>query len=188
MNTDHHKRVDARRNALAVIDAARTLFAQKGVDVSMEELGRAAGVGKGTLYRHYPTRDHLYAAVSKDRFDRLAIEATALLGDADDAYTALTQWLREYERGAQQYRGLRAVLGAGIANEGSAIFADCAPMKQQAGLLLKRAQDAGQVRNDIEITDLLSMIAALPEQFRHADGTSPLLEIVLQGIATTPSA
>lgn len=57
MSTERPLRADARRNALAVIEAARTLFAENGVDVPMEEVGRAAGVGKGTLYRHFPTRE-----------------------------------------------------------------------------------------------------------------------------------
>jgi AcrR family transcriptional regulator len=188
MTADRPIRADARRNALAVIEAARTLFAENGVDVPMEEIGRAAGVGKGTLYRHFPTRDHLFAAVSRDGFRRLTAEAESFLAESGDAWIALVDWLRDYDRSAQQYRGLRAVVSAGIADEGSAIFMDCAPMKERVGTLLRRAQEAGQVRDDIEITELLSLVAALPERFRDTDGSSRLLEFVLRGIATTPDA
>lgn len=187
MSTERPLRADARRNALAVIEAARTLFAENGVDVPMEEVGRAAGVGKGTLYRHFPTRDHLFAAVSRARFERLTDEAEAYLVKPGDAHAALVGWLRDYDRSAQEYRGLRAVVSAGIADENSAIFTDCVPMKERAGRLLARAQEAGQVRGDIEITELLSLVAALPEQFRAADGSSRLLEVVLRGIVATPS-
>jgi AcrR family transcriptional regulator len=175
-------RADARRNALAVIDAARTLFRERGVDIAMEEIGRAAGVGKGTLYRHFPTRDHLLAAVSRDRFDRLTAEADSMLEDAEDPRSALNDWLRDFDRSAQEYRGLRAAVSEGIANSGSAIFTDCAAMKQRAARLLERAQAVGQVRVDIDITPLLSLVAGLPEQFRGEDGASQLLDIVLRGL------
>ncbi|MDH6170775.1 AcrR family transcriptional regulator [Variovorax boronicumulans] len=148
---------------------------------------RAAGVGKGTLYRHFPTRDHVFAAVSRDRFSRLTAEAEALLQESGDAYAALQEWLRDYDRSAQQYRGLRAVVSAGIADEGSAIFADCGPMKVRAGTLLERAQEAERVRRDVDITELLSLIAALPEQFRDPDGSSRLLDVILRGIAVGAS-
>jgi hypothetical protein len=80
------------------------------------------------------------------------------------------------------------VVSAGIADEGSAIYSGCVPMKERAGILLRRAQDAGQVCGDIEITELLSLVAALPERFRSSDGSSRLLEIILRGIAVAPSA
>jgi AcrR family transcriptional regulator len=186
MTTDRPLRADARRNALAVIAAARELFAEGGVDVPIDEIGKAAGVGKGTLYRHFQTRDHLFAAVSRDRFDRLAAEAEASLAEAGDSRAALIAWLRDFDRSAQEYRGLRGVVSVGIADEGSAIFTDCAQMKARAGGLLERAQEAGLIRADIDITELLSLVAALPDRFRDADGSSRLLEIVIRGIAIDP--
>jgi AcrR family transcriptional regulator len=177
-------RADARRNALAVIDAARTLFAERGVDVPMEDVGRAAGVGKGTLYRHFPTKDHLIAAVSRDRFDRLTTAADGLAAEFPNPVDALRAWLVDYDRSAQEYHGLRAVESAGIADEASAIFTDCAPMKDRAGTLLAAAQATGQVREDVDITPLLSLVASLPEGFRTEEGSSQLLPIILRGIAT----
>jgi AcrR family transcriptional regulator len=182
VSTERALRSDARRNAEAVIDAARSLFAEKGVDVPMEQIGRAAGIGKGTLYRHFPTKDHLLAAVSRGRFDRLRAEADSLISDNGDPLSALTQWLCDFDRSAQHYRGMRAIVSVGIADEGSAIFADCSAMTERAGTLLRKAQETGQVRQDIAITELLSMVAALPERFRDEDGSSRLLEIVLRGI------
>ncbi|MDX6263693.1 MAG: hypothetical protein QOH84_5381, partial [Kribbellaceae bacterium] len=75
----------------------------------------------------------------------------------------------------------------GIADEGSAIFTDCAQMKARVDSLLKRAQEAGLIRSDVDITELLSLVAALPDRFRDADGSSRLLEIVLRGIAIDPA-
>lgn len=183
MSTGRALRADARRNIETVIEAARTLFAEQGVDVPMEQIGRAAGIGKGTLYRHFPTKEHLVAAVSRDRFDRLAASAGARMHGSDRPRDALVAWLREYDRDAQRIRGLRAVISDGIADEGSALFTDCQPMKEQAGALLRRSQQAGEVRDDVEITELLSAIAALPESFRDADGASRLLDLILRGLA-----
>ncbi|MFE7507711.1 TetR/AcrR family transcriptional regulator [Promicromonospora sp. NPDC057488] len=183
MASDRPLRADARRNALLVIEAARTLFAERGVDIPMEDVGRAAGVGKGTLYRRFPTKDHLIAAVSRDRFDRLTAAAGELAAEFPDPVDALGAWLRDYDRSAQQYRGLRAVESAGIADAGSAIFTDCAPMKERAGVLLAAAQAVGGVRADVEITPLLSLVASLPDAFRAPDGSSLLLPVVLRGIA-----
>lgn len=183
MTPERPQRADARRNALAVIEAARSVFTEHSVDVPMEEIGRVAGVGKGTLYRHFPTRDHLLAAVSRDRFDTLRAEADELLSQEGDPFSALVRWLRDYDRSAQQYRGMRAVVSDGIADEGSALFTDCAPMKASAQTLLERAQEAGQARSDISITELLSMIAALPERYRDPGQSSTLLDVVLRGIA-----
>lgn len=181
MSIDRPLRADARRNAEAVVNAARRLFQEQGTGVPMEVIGREAGIGKGTLYRHFPTKDHVVAAVSRDRFDRLT-EAADALGGAKDPMAAFVDWLRDFDRSAQRYRGLNAVVSDGIADEASVISANCSPMKASARTLLQRAQEAGQARTDIEITELLSMIAALPEQFRDEDGSSRLLDIVIRGI------
>lgn len=183
MSRDRALRADARRNADAIIEAAQAVFTEKGVDVPMEEIARAAGVGKGTLYRHFPTKDHVFAAVSHERFSRLTSDGEALLAEANDPLEAFIKWLRDYDRSAQRYRGLRAVVSTGIADETSAIFVDCAPMKEVARQLLKRTQDTGQARRDIDITELLSLIAALPERFRDEAGSSRLLDVILWGLA-----
>lgn len=183
MTPERPLRADAARNARAVIDAARALFAEYGVGVAMEQIGKAAGIGKGTLYRHFPTKDHLLAAVSRDRFDRLTASAESLITESTDPMDALAEWLRDFDRSAQRYRGMRAVLSEGIADEGSAIFADCRAMTSRVDALLEHAKEAGRAREDVEVTSLLSMVSALPERFRHDDGSSDLLDIVIRGIS-----
>lgn len=184
MSSERAPRVDARRNAEAVIEAARTLFAERGVDVPMEQIGKAANLGKGTLYRHFPTKDHLLAAVSRDGFARLTASAESLIAAAEKPIEALNEWLRDFDRSAHGYRGMRSAISDGIADTGSAIFAECAAMTERADALLRYAQRAGQARRELEIRPLLSMIAALPERFRDDRGGSQLLEVVLRGIST----
>ena len=97
------RRADAQRNHDAVLAAARAVFAQAGIDAPMEDVARAAGVGKGTLYRRFPTREHLFAAILQDRVDELDASAQGAL-DAPDVWRALSEWLELYDRCATGYR------------------------------------------------------------------------------------
>jgi AcrR family transcriptional regulator len=174
-------RADARRNRDQVLATAHALFALRGVEVPMEDIGRAAGVGKGTLYRHFPTRDDLYAAVSRQRFDPLR-ERAAELARSDDPWAALSQWLAAYDASAHAYRGLSARLAEGLEHEESAVAQACAPLCDEAEVLLERAQEHGDVADDLGIVQLLAMVSGLPDGMRDPDGRSELLPIVLRGI------
>src|ERR1700746_2384074 len=92
-------RADARRNHDAILAAAKSVFAQAGTDAPMEDVARAAGVGKGTLYRRFPTREHLFAAILQDRVDELEASAQRALA-APDVGQARGQWLGVDGRGA----------------------------------------------------------------------------------------
>src|SRR3954451_5950498 len=92
-------RADAQRNYDALLAGGKILFARFGVDAPFEDVAREAGVGQGTLYRHFPTRDHLFVAILQERVDFLDAKATELL-DAPDAWQALTEWLRLFDQSA----------------------------------------------------------------------------------------
>src|ERR1700751_6333794 len=100
-------RADAQRNHDAVLAAAKAVFAQAGTDAPMEDVARAAGVGKGTLYRRFPTREHLFAAILQDRVDELDVSARRAL-DAPDAWRALREWVGVYDRWSAAYPGMSA--------------------------------------------------------------------------------
>ena len=137
-------RADAQRNHDAVLAAAKAVFAQAGTDAPMEDVARAAGVGKGTLYRRFPTREHLFMAIMKERVDDLDARAKQFL-DAPDAWSALTEWLRLYDRSATDYLGMSARVGNWLADEDSPVAAACAPMKKSFGRLYRRAQREADV-------------------------------------------
>jgi AcrR family transcriptional regulator len=181
---DAHLRADARRNREQVLAAARVIFAERGADVPMEDIGRAAGVGKGTLYRHFPTREHLCAAVSGERFDALE-ERAAALAESDDPWIALVDWLAEYDVTAHRYRGLGAREADALGDDGSAIAVASHPMREQAEVLLARAQAEGVVAPEVRIVPLLTMVSGLPDGLRGGDGASELLPIVVRGIRAT---
>src|SRR5690606_31525652 len=111
-------RADARRNYERLIETARTAFAEHGTDASLDDIAKRAGVGSGTLYRHFPTRDALLHAVLRDRIDGLLAHADELLSepahDPEDearcAEAALDRWLRTYLAGAATPRGTSTVI------------------------------------------------------------------------------
>src|SRR5258705_5341301 len=103
-------RADAQRNHDAVLAAAKAVFAQAGTDAPMEDVARAAGVGKGTLYRRFPTREHLFAAILQDRVNELDASAQRAL-DAPDVWRALSERLGLDDRVGPQYPGIQARAG-----------------------------------------------------------------------------
>jgi AcrR family transcriptional regulator len=173
-------RADARRNYAAVIEAGRAAFAEHGVDASMDDIARAAGVGKGTLYRHFATKDHLIAAVLTEHFQRLTAEAASLV-DADDPASAVGTWLAEFDRGPLS-PGLRGRLRALLNDPDATVQQACGPMRDQFAVLLERAQRAGAVRPELDAPAVLDLVASLPPRDRAADGSSPYLPVILRGI------
>lgn len=174
-------RADAQRNYDAILAAARAVFRQAGADAPMEDVARAAGVGQGTLYRRFPTREHLFAAILQDRVDELDASARRLLG-AVDVWRALREWLDLYDRCAAGYRGMSARVGASLSDGGSAVGTMCGPMKESFARLFGRAQQEVPLRRDLTSTQLLAMVSSLPKD--PATGLTPpaYLRVVLDGL------
>jgi AcrR family transcriptional regulator len=174
-------RADARRNYEALLEAGRAVFARSGADFPFEQVARQAGVGQGTLYRRFPTREHLLVAIMKDCVDVLDAQARELL-DAPDPWQALVQWLRFYDQSATEYGGLSARIGDSLAEDGSPMADACAPMRASFRLIYDRARREGIVRSDVTADQVLAMVSALPEHPRSAAATNPYLDIVLRGL------
>ncbi|WP_416963937.1 TetR/AcrR family transcriptional regulator [Streptomyces sp. Agncl-13] len=153
-------RADARRNYERLLAEARVSFAAHGTDASLEDVARRAGVGIGTLYRHFPNRQSLMSAVFEDAVGELLARSRELR-DAPQPCVALVSWLREMVAHASEYRGLSRALMA-VAHDGTSALARCSdPIREAGGALLCRAQDAGDVRGDVEIGDLLQLTHAI---------------------------
>jgi AcrR family transcriptional regulator len=161
------RRADARRNIERLIAAAREAFAAHGPNASLDDIARAAGVGAGTLYRHFPTRLALFEAVYRDSVERLCADGERLAATESPA-DALIDWLQGFVTVVSQKRGLAAALTEeGRASE---FFTECHSMINATGAgLLDRAKAAGAVRDDVPLGDLLKMAKA----FAHAAETSP---------------
>ncbi|MGW5651085.1 TetR/AcrR family transcriptional regulator [Streptomyces humi] len=179
-------RADARRNHDRLLAEARTVFAEHGTDASLEDVARRAGVGIGTLYRHFPNRHALMSAVFEDAVDELLARARALRA-APDPCRALLTWLREVVTHAAAYRGLsRALMSASSAGSASALSRCGTPMREAGTALLTRAQQAGTVRTDVEIGDLLQLTHAIALAGEESPGdpdlADRLLSLTLRGL------
>jgi len=176
------KRTDARRNYEALLEAGREIFITRGAEAAFDEVAARAGVGKGTLYRHFPSREHLAAGILSRDFTRLADSADALIASDVEPYQALITWLEEFDETPMRYPGIRPYLEAGITSADTPVSTACSPMKHGADTLLRRAQETGAVRSDIQTNGLLAMIAAVPGELRSA-GKNPYLDLLLRGLA-----
>ncbi|MFC4243202.1 TetR/AcrR family transcriptional regulator [Gryllotalpicola reticulitermitis] len=173
-------RADVRRNRAALLEAGRALFERDGADMVFEDVARSAGVGKGTLYRHFPTRDHLVAALLVATFEHLA-EAADELREQREPWEAYASWLALFDRMPAPYRGLQARLVAALQDDASVIAVACQPMKDAFGRLFARVQEAGLVRADLRAADLLSVVSGLPQGLRTPDAPHPYLPVILDG-------
>ncbi|MGH3637648.1 MAG: TetR/AcrR family transcriptional regulator, partial [Mycobacterium sp.] len=178
--TDKPLRADARRNYDAILTSAKEIFACEGTGAALEEVARAAGVGQGTLYRHFPTRDHLFVAILRERVDQLETRAGELLG-SDDPWSALVEWLRLFDQTSSRYRGLSLYIGRRLQDDDSPVAAACAPMKARFVELFDRARRQRAVRDDVAPAQVLALIGALPKDAAgHTD--PPLFDVAIAGL------
>jgi AcrR family transcriptional regulator len=182
MVTVRPQRADARRNYERVVAAAHEVFAEEGPEASLNEIARRAGVGPGTLYRHFPTRHALLTAVLRDRIEALCGRADELLA-AESPDTALAEWLRAFLAHARSGQGLGSALMTAGPDE---LGFDCHQrIRDAAAGLLTNAQRAGTARADLEPGDLLQLVVGIAlTTTRPADPDEPtrLLDLVLDAI------
>jgi len=182
-------RVDAQRNHERVLDAADALFTAEGATASTGHVAARAGVGVGTVYRHFPTKAALLDAVVARRLDRLASEAERLAA-VDDAGAAFDRFFRKV--------GLWAATGELLAEaftgEGSGVDGSRARFERAVEALLARAQAAGAIRGDVLAADVLALFAgatrvAVPAGRPADDGRDPALplDVMLQGLRPPPA-
>jgi AcrR family transcriptional regulator len=159
-------RADAARNRQALLTAAADSFARHGVSASLDEMARAAGVGPGTLYRHFPTRDQLVHAVIDDGLCALRDHGESLL-QASDPVAALVEWLEAYISQGSVYDGLPGAL-ADVASAGEDVRG-CRSARQAGARLIARAVAHGAIRPDVEVDDILDLAAGIAWVGRLAD-------------------
>jgi AcrR family transcriptional regulator len=184
-------RADARRNRAQILAAAVELFADKGVAVPVDDIARKACVGVGTLYRHFPTKEALFEAVLVSRISELTAKAKAL-AESDDPGRALFDFLQRMVREATAKRDLLDAL-AGIEVNVKALGRE---LELAVGDLLRRAQEAGAVRVDVGIVDLMHLVMGgcvfdSRSPSHHDEGCSGdrLLAVVCDGLrVSTPAS
>jgi AcrR family transcriptional regulator len=160
-HTSPRKRADARRNERALLDAAAAVFVVSGVEAPVRDIAAAAGVGMGTIYRHFPTRADLIIAVYRHQVDACAEAGPALLATGSTPHAALTQWVGLFVDFLVTKHGLAAALQSDNARFEAlhAYFLDrLVPVCAQ---LLDAAAASGEIRPDIDAYGLLRAIGNL---------------------------
>ncbi|MET9292157.1 TetR/AcrR family transcriptional regulator [Streptomyces sp. NPDC003077] len=150
-------RADARRNRALVLQAAQVAFEEEGLGVPIGEIARRAGVGAGTVHRHFPSKEALFRAAVADRV-RLFVDTARELADVDDPGGVFFRYLSSVVRLTARNRALCEALEA----SGTGGFAPSPAMEREfgeaLGVLLRRAQEAGAVRKDVLVTDVRTLL------------------------------
>lgn len=180
-------RADARRNRARVLEAAESVFAAKGTGAPTEEVARVAGVGIGTVFRHFPTKEALLEAVLFARLHRFVDEAEAVVAqhsaDPGDAFFSfLTSWIEMSSAKNAYFEALTAA-GVSVPPTKSVIGVR---LLDALGVLLGRAQDAGAVRKDLVPNELITVIIGVAKAAEHAGPDARLrdhaIEILFDGL------
>jgi AcrR family transcriptional regulator len=184
------QRADARRNREAVITAAKKLFADEGLDAQMPDVAKVAKVGVGTVYRHFPTKEDLIAALAADRFERLAEKAREGIA-AEDPWEGLCEFIRFAARIQADDRGLCEVMGS--RPEVMNVSALAVGLDELCDQLIRRAQRSGDLRKDLDWEDIPMIACSLgritPAETGPAVGRWPrLVEILIDGLRAPGSS
>lgn len=177
-------RADARRNREKLLSTALELFMERGPDVSMDAVAKAAGVGAGTLYRHFPTREALIEAAYLSELIRLEEGARELLAahPADEALALWTEMFLEY---AQTKRGMAGALQSVVASGGDPYRESRGRIVGAVSLIVESGQAAGVLRSDVDAEDVVRAVVgvfSIPADDEWAERARTLLRIVLDGL------
>lgn len=181
-------RADADRNRRRLIETAKDAFTEAGPNVSLEEIARRAGVGIGTLYRHFPTRDALLAEVYRHALRQLADAAPRLLA-GHPPIEALRNWMRLFVDYLATKKVMAPALNAMVGGTSELYAETLAEIKAAMSLLVDRAVANGDIRLDIDPLDLLRAVtgvATADATPRWQETARQLIDIILEGVKAPP--
>ena len=189
---DVRMRVDAQRNRDRILEAARALVAETGVDATMEDIARHAGVAVGTLYRHFPAKEDLVAAVVEDSLAQMASlteGALAAVHAGAPPGAAIGELFREIAERHATDQAFKSAAGRLDVNAEIAAAAPGSPIARSVAAiseLLQRAQIAEQIRGDLTLADLGVLLAAVPGAGVAPEQRARFVDIVIAGLAAPP--
>lgn len=180
-------RADARQNHARLITAATAAFTEKGADAPLEDIARRAGVGIGTLYRHFPSRLDLQAAVFRTQV-RVICEQGDALSATDAPGEAFGAWLRALAGYLVIKRGLSRALIDAVGAESELITSCWMAMRETTERLLVNAQGAGAIREDVTALDVMRLVHGVAVSSEKEPGRADLLlTVTLDGLAAKPT-
>jgi AcrR family transcriptional regulator len=181
-------RADAIRNRERVLEAAKTVFSQGGPEASLEAVARRAGVGIGTLYRHFPTREALYEAVYRHEVEQL-VELARHFEAETPPVEAVRRWLHAGVEFMATKKGMAAALAMAAQGSPDLVAYSVDRLTRAVGELLQRAAAAGEIRADIDPEDLLRALVGMCYAY---DGTAwqpkvlRLIDVFVDGLRQRP--
>jgi AcrR family transcriptional regulator len=175
-------RADARRSRAKLLDAATAAFAENGADAPLDDIARRAGVGIGTLYRHFPTRLDLQAAVFRSQVQSVCATADELIATATPEQ-AFAGWVRAMAGYLVTKRGLSGSLIAGLGKDSELMSGCWMAMRDAAARLLSHAQQAGALRADITPHDVLRLVHGVVIATEQSpQDTDRLMSLMFEGL------
>ncbi|GAA1949681.1 helix-turn-helix domain-containing protein [Catenulispora subtropica] len=190
--SDRELRADARRNRERVLHTAQRLFAREGLGVSLDEIARRAGVGPGTVHRHFPTKEALYLAVAIDELEQLVAQAEALATTADPG--ALFILLSRMMASGAENVAVKSALVAAEFDLRTAAPTVAADLRRHVADLLDRAHAAGAARGDLTVDEVMALVAGAFAAIRHAgaessrEASAHISQLILDGLRPPPTA
>jgi len=179
-------RADAKRNYDRIVEVAREVFREQGYDASLDEVAKRAGVGPGTLYRHFPTRDVLLDAIMQSWVLRVDEAVEKTLVHEGSPRDLLLAWFQEYVALISMHKGGPAKITCAMGDPGSPIATKCQVLRGAHDKVIARLREDGALREDVETLQVIRLVggvATVADQGNlGADAVRPLLEVVADGL------
>jgi AcrR family transcriptional regulator len=179
-------RADARRNYERIVEVAREVFREQGYDASLDEVAKRAGVGPGTLYRHFPTRDALLDAIMQSWVLRVEEAVDKTLAHEGPPRDLLLAWFEDYVALISMHKGGPAKITSAMGDPDSPIHTKCQVLTRAHDRIIDRLRDEDALRDDVETLQVIRLVggvATVADQ-GHLDAAAvrPLLEVVADGL------
>jgi len=179
-------RADAQRNYDRIVEVAREVFREHGYDASLDLVAKRAGVGPGTLYRHFPQRENLIDAILQSWVDKVTETADKALAHEGDDRELLLNWFERYVELISQHKGGPAKITSAMGDPESPIMTKCQVLAQANARVIERLREDGALRDQvdtIQVCRLVGGIATVADQSElDVAAVRPMLEVVADGL------
>ena len=179
-------RADAQRNQERLIEAAREVFREQGYDASLDEVAKRAGVGPGTLYRHFPTRDALLDAIMQSWVESVGDAVEKTLAFEGSPRDLLLGWFQAYVRLISMHKGGPAKITSAMGDPDSPIQTKCQVLTAASQRVIDRLEADGALRADVDAVQVCQLVGGVATVADNADqpvsAVRPLLEVVADGM------
>jgi AcrR family transcriptional regulator len=179
-------RADARRNRERIVEVAREVFRESGYDASLDEIAKRAGVGPGTLYRHFPTRDSLLDAVMQVWVDRVTETTDKALTYEGPAREFLVAWFEAYVALISLHKGGPAKITSAMGDPNSPILTKCQVLRGAHDRVIAALREQDALREDVETLQVIRLVGGVATVADQSEldeaAVRPLLEVVADGL------